>query len=135
MNALTNRIIVEPGTHSSRGASSASRWLKCSGSILLTEKLAKQGLIGSGSSRAAAEGTAAHLVLSTCLEDGTDAHEMSDMEIEVEGIVFIVDQEMIDGVQECLDWVRNRMAEAQIEGFDPILLVEKSMTSILDGDV
>ncbi len=136
MSDLSNRIVVEPGKHSSRGASSASRWLACPGSIPLTERLTAQGMINiGGSNRAAAEGTAAHLVLSTCLEDGTDAHEMADMEIEVDGLVFIVDQEMIDGVQECIDWVRARMSEAVAEGFLPELLIEKSMTSLFDEDV
>ena len=135
MNTTAERIVVEPGTHSSRGASSASRWLNCSGSVLLTERLVEQGLVSKGTNRAAAEGTAAHLVLSTCLEDGTDAHEMAGMEIEVEGLVFIIDQEMIEGVQECLDWTRTRLVEAELEGFEPKLLVEKSMTSILDEDV
>ncbi len=135
MNTSVNRIVVEPGTHSSRGASSASRWIACPGNILLTERLAKQGKISTGSSVAAAEGTAAHLILSTCFEDGTDAHEMEGVEVEVEGMVFIVDQVMIDGVQECLDWVRNRIAEAELEGFETTLLIEKSMTSMFDEDV
>lgn len=135
MSPAENRIVVEPGKHSSRGASSASRWLACPGSLILTERLNIQGLIYNSSNRAAAEGTAAHLVLSTCLEDGTDAPDMADMEIEVEGFVFAVDQEMIDGVQECLDWVRNRVSQAKAEGFEVTLLIEKSMTSIFDDDV
>ncbi len=129
-----NRIVVEPGEHSSRGASSAHRWLPCSGSINLTEELARKGLIGSGSSRPAAEGTAAHLVLSTCLEDGSDAHEMADFEIAVEDWVFIVDQEMIDGVQETLDWVRARIARAKRAGFEVKVYIEKGMSSFTDPD-
>jgi hypothetical protein len=60
---------------------------------------------------------------------------MQGTEIEVEGLVFIIDQEMVDGVQECLDWVRNTMAEAELEGLNPKLLIEKGMTSFLDEDV
>lgn len=134
MSTALNRIIVEPGKHSSRGASSAHRWLNCAGSINLTEELARKGLINSGSSRPAAEGTAAHLVLSTCLEDGSDAHEMADMEIAVEDWVFIVDKEMVDGVQETLDWVRARVAKAKKDGFEVKVYVEKGMSSFTDPD-
>ncbi len=129
-----NRIIVEPGKHSSRGASSAHRWLNCAGSINLTEELARKGLINFGSSRPAAEGTAAHLVLSTCLEDGSDAHEMADMEIAVEDWVFVVDKEMVDGVQETLDWVRARIAMARKTGLEVKVYVEKGMASFTDPD-
>ena len=129
-----NRIVVEPGKHSSRGASSAERWLNCPGSINLTEELARKGLINSGSSRPAAEGTAAHLVLSTCLEDGSDAYEMADMEIQVEDWVFVVDKEMIDAVQMTLDWVRNRIAKAKAAGFEVKVYIEKGMSSFTDPD-
>ncbi len=129
-----NRIIVEPGKHSSRGASSSERWLNCSGSIQLTEKLAKKGLINFGSSRPAAEGTAAHLVLSTCLEDGSDACDMADIEITVEDWTFVVDKEMIDAVQETLDWIRARIAKARKDGFEVKVYIEKSMSSFTDPD-
>lgn len=134
-STVGNRITVEPGKHSLRGASSINRVLACAGSINLTEKLVEQKLIHGGSSRPAAEGTAAHLVLSTCLEDGSDAHEMADIEIEVEGWIFIVDDEMIAGVQETLDWVRARVARAKKEGFEVKLYVEKGLTSFMDEDV
>ncbi len=129
-----NRIVVPPGKHSSRGASSAHRWLNCAGSINLTEELARKGLINFGSSRPAAEGTAAHLVLSTCMEDGSDAHEMADFEIAVEDWVFTVDKEMIDGVQETLDWVRARIAKAKKAGFEVKVYIEKGMSSFTDPD-
>lgn len=132
---VRDRIIVEPGKHSSRGASSAERWLNCSGSINLTEKLVKAGLVKLGAGRAAAEGTAAHLVLSTCLEDGSDAIEMKDITIEVDDWLFVVDNEMIQAVQETLDWVRDRISRAKKEGFEVHLYIEKSLTSIFDEDV
>jgi hypothetical protein len=134
-DSISDMIIIEPGKHSSRGASSADRWLNCAGQINLTEKLAKEGKIGSGSSRAAAEGTAAHLVLAACLEDGSDASSMADVTIKADDWSFIVDKEMIEGVQECLDWVRTRIARAESEGFEVNLYIEKSMTSIFDEDV
>lgn len=129
-----SRIVIGPGKHSLRGASSAERWLNCEGSINLTEKLARDGMLESGSSRPAAEGTAAHLVLSTCLEDGSDAIEMKDIEIEVEHWLFIVDDEMVVSVQETLDWVRDRISRAKKEGFEAKLYIEKGLSSFLDED-
>ncbi len=131
----SNRIIVEPGKHSSRGASSAYRWLNCPGQINLTEELAAKGLIDSGASLPAAEGTAAHLVLSTCLEDGDDASSMAGMEIVVEGWTFIVDDEMVAGVQETIDWVREKVAKYKAAGFEVKVYIEKSMESFTDPDV
>jgi len=73
-------------------------------------------------------------VLSSCLEDGSDAIDMKDISIEVEEWVFIVDDEMIAGVQECLDWVRARISRGQAEGFEVTLYIERGMSSILDDD-
>lgn len=129
-----NRVTVERGVHSTRGASSSTRWLACPGSLNLTDKLVKANSIILGSGRAAAEGTAAHLVLATCLEDGSDAHEMADIEIEVDHWIFIVDEEMIAGVQETLDWVRNRIARAKKDGFEVKLYIEKGLSSFTDPD-
>lgn len=135
MTPIGNRIIIEESHHSSRGASSSHRWLACPGSIPLTEELSAAQMIHGGSSRAAAEGTAAHLVLSTSLEDGTDASDMAGMEIETGGWVFIVDGEMVEGVQECLDWVRRRVQKAKDEGYKVTLHTEQSLESFLDADV
>lgn len=134
MSTVGNLIIVEEGRHSKRGASSATRWLACPGSINLTDKLLSGKKIELSTSRAAAEGTAAHLVLSSCLEDGSDAHEMSDISIEVSGWTFVVDDEMIAGVQETLDWVRARVAKAEADGFEVHLHIEKGLSSFLHED-
>lgn len=130
-----NRLIVEEEFHSEVGASSASRWRNCHGSLNLTKKLKEQGLIKPSTSRAAAEGTAAHIVLQTCLEDGDDAVSLKDTEITVGDWAFVVDDEMTDGVQETLDWVRARISRAKKEGFDVNLYVEKPLTSFTDEDV
>ena len=132
--AIANRVVIEEGRHSSRGASSASRWRNCAGSINLIDSLLAEGKIKPHTSRPAAEGTAAHLVLSTCLEDGSDAAEMKDMEIEVSDWVFVVDDEMVAGVQETLDWVRNRVSRAKKEGFEVEVYVERGLESITDDD-
>ena len=109
--------------------------MACAGSIQLTERLIAEGTIRPTTNRAAAEGTAAHLIHSSCLEDGTDAESMRDIEIEVADWIFVVDDEMINGVQESLDWVRNRISEAKAIGFEVDLYIEKSFTSFSDDDV
>ena len=129
-----NRIIVEESHHSTRGASSAERWLQCAGSINLTEKLVKEKRVELGSSRPAAEGTAAHLVLSSCLEDGSDAVDMAGITIEVQPWVFEVDKEMQEGVQETLDWVRATIATYRAEGHEVKLYIEKGLSSFTDPD-
>ena len=131
---VENRVVIEEGRHSNKGASSAHRWRNCYGSINLIEKLLKEGKIKSRTSRAAAEGSAAHLVLASCLEDGSDAIDMKDMEIEVSDWIFIVDDEMIEGVQDLLDWVRNRISRAKDEGFEVELHIERGLESITDDD-
>jgi hypothetical protein len=130
-----NRIFVPEGHHSKVGASGITRVIKCAGSNNLSAKLIGEGKNINRSSPAAAEGTAAHLVLSTCLEDGTDAWEMKDIEITVADWTFPVDAEMIEGVQESLDWVRARIAKAMKDGFEVHLYVEKGLTSITDDEV
>lgn len=132
--AQPNRVVVEEGRHSSRGASSAHRWRPCHGSNNLIDKLTAEGSIKKGSSWPAAEGTAAHLMVASCLEDGSDAIDMKDIEIEVADWLFIVDDEMIAGVQETLDWVRNRISKAKADGFEVKLYIEKGLSSFTDDD-
>lgn len=132
--AANNQIVVEEVRHSQVGASSAHRWRVCKGSNNLIRKLVEEGTIKPRSSRAAAEGTAAHLVFAGCLEDGDDAVAMKGIEIEVEGWLFEVDDEMVKYVQEGLDWVRNRIAKAKADGFEVKLYVERSMESFTDEE-
>lgn len=132
--AVSERIIIDEGRHSRRGASSAHRWRNCAGSINLTERLINDGHIEIIQNHTAAEGTAAHLVLSSCLEDGSDAVEMSDMIIEVGEWSFAVDDEMVRGVQEVLDWTRDRINRAKEEGFEVHVHIEKGLESFTDED-
>ena len=133
--AIGETLVVEEGRHSKRGASSASRWLNCAGSINLADKLYDQGVIYPSSNRAAAEGTAAHLVLSTCLEDGTDAESMRGMHIKVNDWTFEVDDEMVAGCQESIDWIRKRVARAKADGHEVEMYVERGMESFSDPEV
>ena len=127
---MAKKIIVEKGNHSPLGASSAARWINCPGSIRHIEALSEsdQG----STSLAAAEGTAAHLVGSTALEEKKDAWEYIGIEIVVEGMSFVVDKEMADAVQVYLDYVNNRFKQFEDDG--AVLYIEHPMYSILDKD-
>lgn len=88
--------------HSKLGASSASRWMACPGSVALNARMPKR------TSVFAAEGTAAHTVGEACLKRGFDADQYIGEVIEVEGCdeKFTVDEDMAEAVQVYLDAVR-----------------------------
>jgi len=71
---MTNQALIdkvlEPREHHPFGASSLSRRIACPGSLSLEIDLPDS------SSEAADEGTFAHLILGTCLEDGLDAADL-----------------------------------------------------------
>jgi len=60
--------------HSYLGASGAHRWMNCSGSVTPAAEFASNDDSG-GSSAYAAEGTAAHMMASECLENGYNSDE------------------------------------------------------------
>lgn len=125
-------VNVEEVPHSTRGASSAHRWLACPGSPQLIEKLKAEGTKVRGSSHFAAEGTAAHTAVSAALEEGTEAWEFAGMEFHVADWTFVVDEEMQEGMQIYLDFVRGILD--QYADKNPILYVEKRLGSILHED-
>lgn len=86
--------------HAILGASSASRWLNCPGSVRLTKDLPDQ------SSPYAALGSAAHELCDICLNDGSDAASHTGEHITAKGEEFEVDAEMASAVQIYLDYVR-----------------------------
>lgn len=111
----------EGGTaHSSRGPSSAHRWINCNGSINLIQKLgdkaAKSGIL-------ADEGSAAHQLLAHCLLNREMAWEHEGEVINYNGHDFPVDKAMVDGVQMAIDWVAHKME--QFADKHPILIVEQ----------
>ena len=83
--------------HAKLSASGSARWINCPGSVL-----AEEG-IPNTSSVYAEEGTAAHELAERCLSSGKDAESYSN-EI-ING--FVVDKEMMDNVQQYLDYVRS----------------------------
>jgi Protein of unknown function (DUF2800) len=114
--------------HSHVGPSSAHRWMNCTASVPLCEKIPRQK-----TTVFAAEGTAAHSLLAACLIDNEDAWEHKGELIKVENFPpFEVNDEMIDAVQEACDFVRKKMAQFADKG--AILLVEQRVGSPEDPD-
>tara|TARA_R110000850_G_scaffold52548_1_gene126907 strand:- start:1156 stop:2637 length:1482 start_codon:yes stop_codon:yes gene_type:complete len=87
--------------HSDLGPSATSRWMNCPGSINACKDYPRETNVY------AAQGTAAHEVGEKCLKKGVDASDWAGEVMEVEGMTFTVDREMIAGVQLYLDVVRN----------------------------
>jgi hypothetical protein len=110
-----------PTGHAELSASSSERWMNCPGSIN-----ACRGLPDT-SSVYADEGTAAHEVAATCLQQKLDAAEMIDRTIIVknretgEDQKFVVDEAMVDGVQLYLDTIREKYHPEQGD----LLMVEE----------
>ncbi len=115
--------------HSRVGASSAHRWFVCAGSVRMGA-----GRTG-GDTPEAQEGTAAHMLGSDCLRLDVDAWEFIGNSINVEREdggphdVFVVDQDMAEGVQVYLDAVRFDQKEGDL------IFVERQFTlSDIDDD-
>ena len=92
---------MPPSDHSRIGASGAERWLNCPGSVRM-----QHGLPDS-SSEVADEGTAAHELAEKVLVSGAEfVSEFQGMKIKVGDREFVVDDEMVEGVQLYVDTVR-----------------------------
>lgn len=97
--------------HAKLSASSSHRWLHCPGSIKAEEGYADS------SSEHANEGSAAHWLGETCLESGQQASEFLGQTLADYQVV--VTDEMVDAVQQYLDYVRslggNRLVEQRVD--------------------
>ena len=91
--------------HAKLSASASSRWLNSPGSVRLTQDIPDH------SSPFAREGTAAHEVGEKCLRNGTDAADYEGEQIKVESEIFNVDKEMVEAVQQYVDFVREINAD------------------------
>lgn len=124
---------MSKAVHSSLGPSGAHRWMNCSGSNQLVDRLVEEygeGIRRSGS--AAALGTCAHTVMAWCLEKGTDAKEYLGQEMEQDGWKFVVDDEMVETVQQFVDFVYDKFSEFTKKGTE--LHVEVRLQSDLDEE-
>lgn len=112
-------------THSEWAASKSEIWMNCPGHVNAFRQIPPELRQKSGVE--ANRGTAAHHILELCLDNDKDAEEYRDERVYVteEGECFlnkpcssikiqhdfIVDTDMIEAVQVCIDYVRSRITE------------------------
>lgn len=96
------------GWHAQYSPSASERWIACPGSIA-----ASRG-VPSTSSDYSREGTAAHTVAARALTYDKQADFFIGEQIEVEGFVYAVDDEMAGHVQTYLDDVRSRIGNGTL---------------------
>lgn len=127
----SNRVITIKDTvkHSTTGASSAHRWMACPRSVALLAKVYANNP-KKGTNPAAAEGTAAHHIGAECLLRDMEAWEFAGHEIKVAGYTFECNEEMVNGVQLWLDYVRDILKENP----KAKLFVEKSLGPSKDDE-
>ena len=119
--------------HSKLGASSAKRWMSCPGSIRLIAQCPPQP-----TNKYAAEGTVAHKLGETCLNEkckpekylGWYGNGETDSELYQEEtgheFEFEVTKDMCIHVKVYLDTIRDKMEELELAGHHPQLYVEQS---------
>lgn len=91
---------MSESTHARLSPSGAKRWMACPGSVALEANAPNE------SNPFAREGTCAHLVAAECLTRGHDAAAFIGREVEVEGELIEVTEEMAGYVQQYVDVVR-----------------------------
>ena len=112
--------LVEEKQHARLSPSASKRWMACPGSIKLQEKLG----IENTTSKYAAEGTVAHEVHELCLQKNLDAEDYQGKKIKADGFEFVVNKNMVEAVQSSLDYIRERVEEAELDGLKAEIQVE-----------
>lgn len=105
--------------HADLSPSSAGRWMKCAGSVVLSQGIEDKG------SEYALEGTAAHDVAAMCLTSGTDAAAYVGRLIDAKGTEVPVTEDMAENVQVYVDAVRERVKAYELSGAQVTLEVEQ----------
>lgn len=103
---MTSKVPALP--HAELGASNSPRWIACPGSVALCRGLPDEA------TEYAAEGTVAHHVLESSLKTDTSPSEFLGEEFEIEGFQIVVDDEMVDSVQEVMDYVASRVVNLEV---------------------
>ena len=93
------------GAHSTWSASGFEQKMLCPGSHVL------QADLPNTSSKYAAEGTAAHQILTYALQENLPAAAYIGRLLQVEGFEFEVDEDMAGHVQTCIDYVQDAAGE------------------------
>jgi hypothetical protein len=122
--------MTEELAHAILGASSASRWINCAGSVREIAKLPK--IDRNKTSTYADEGSCAHNLCEHCLETNTDAKEYIGQSLAGELDVYPVTQEMVDAVQMYLDEIRGQIKRLDTGG-SATVMVERRVFPI-EGD-
>lgn len=112
--------LVEEKQHARLSPSASKRWMTCPGSVKFIESLG----IENKPSKYAAEGTVAHEVHELCLVKNQQAKEYFGRTIEADGMKFKVNQNMIEAVQESLDYIHDRIEMAELDGLRVEVQVE-----------
>lgn len=128
------KLVVEDKDHSKLSPSSSSRWMVCSGSVRLIDSLPYEV---EKPKRYTSEGTVAHTIHEWCLTQNTNAEDYIGTIIEQGGFEFTVDDEMVEAVQESVDYIRDRLKSSDYHQAELLVEVKYPLTSLgvpgLDG--
>ena len=97
--------------HAKLGPSGAHRWVNCPASVSMEAQFPERDK----ASPFAAEGTVAHAVAEFCLSNACNTSRFAGKAFEEEGFDIVVDGEMVEKVQEYLDYVRGLGGKLLVE--------------------
>jgi hypothetical protein len=106
---------IKPKEHAKLSPSATKRWMTCPGSIKLLEKLMEGKKVVRRTSKFAAEGTVAHEVHELCLTKNLNAEDYLGKKFKADGFEFTVTPNMVDAVQESIDYIDDRISCARLE--------------------
>lgn len=104
--------VITEKHHAKISPSGSKRWMTCPGSVRLIDSLN----LPRKASRFAAEGTVAHEVHDLCLSNKLEAKYYIGKIFTADGFKFKVTEEMSEAVQESLDYISERVENAEYHG-------------------
>jgi len=107
-------------THARLSPSGSKQWMTCPGSIGLIERLGRKDK----TNKYAAEGSVAHWVHEQCLLKSVVAETFLGQTRTEDGFTFTINENMVEAVQESLDYIYGRIKEAEDFGYEVEMLVE-----------
>ena len=117
---MSKVTVVQDKIHARLSPSGSARWMKCSGSVRYVASLN----IKEAPSKYAAEGTVAHEVHEKALLTGAKAKDYIGQKMTSDGFTFTVTKDMAEAVQISLDYISERIEDAESMGFRVELRVE-----------